>query len=195
MTRRHPRSSSQAEIAELEALRRKLDRAQKAKDSGESVATRGRRQEHAAATTAQESETDSVRYTPDGYRLASPRKARKTTAGGVRSSQAGWDSPAGEAEPEENPQEGFRWGEGFEDMEKATEVGDAGMEDLVGGYPKRLASVMSFCRISTRATCEVLIGLGRVTVNGQVVTNPSAKVDVLADNIVCDGESEGPAGP
>ncbi|CAM9419076.1 unnamed protein product, partial [Discosporangium mesarthrocarpum] len=57
-----------------------------------------------------------------------------------------------------------------------------------GGLPKRLAAVMSYCRVSTRATCEVLVSMGWVVVNGEVMTDPQAKVDITKDRIVCNGE-------
>ncbi|CAN0099638.1 unnamed protein product, partial [Scytosiphon promiscuus] len=56
-----------------------------------------------------------------------------------------------------------------------------------GGYPKRLAGLMSFCRVSDKATCEILVEMGRVTVNGEKATDPGIKVDLMTDIIVANG--------
>lgn len=101
---------------------------------------------------------------------------------------------------------GFDWEEGFRDMrgqeapaaasarvspsEEAQE-GEAArpmMDAPAGGYPKRLAGLMSFCRVSDKATCEILVEMGRVTVNGEVATDPAVKVDLLTDIVVANGE-------
>eukprot|EP00903_Cladosiphon_okamuranus_P012446 g11657.t1 len=61
------------------------------------------------------------------------------------------------------------------------------VEAPAGGYPKRLAGLMSFCRVSDKATCEILVEMGRVTVNGEVAKDPAIKVDLLTDIIVANG--------
>lgn len=81
-------------------------------------------------------------------------------------------------------------GDGLEDSADAPEGGEEERhsEASPGGFPKRLAALLSFCRVSTRATCELLVAMGRVTVNGKVEEDINAKVDVLDDDIVCNGE-------
>lgn len=97
---------------------------------------------------------------------------------------------------------GFNWEEGYKDMEgqvaeaEATEAAapvaqmSPMMEAPAGGYPKRLAGMMSFCRVSDKATCEILVEMGRVTVNGVVARDSAAKVDLLTDIVVANGECE-----
>lgn len=63
------------------------------------------------------------------------------------------------------------------------------VEAPAGGYPKRLAGLMSFCRVSDKATCEILVEMGRVTVNGDMAKDPGIKVDLLTDIIVANGEN------
>lgn len=86
---------------------------------------------------------------------------------------------------------GFNW-EGYEDVEEQVAAPAAQMSPMLeaptGGYPKRLAGVMSFCRVSDKATCEILVEMGRVTVNGVVARDPAAKVDLLTDIVVANGE-------
>lgn len=202
---------AQEEIAELETRRRRLERVEKACKSGGKTPARtktrltpdpfaagvGPAAQQPRVDGLQEVRMDSARYTADGYRLAEPRKPRKPVDKEFSTS----DSHGGDGRAEQQGsttdltadvhEEEFRWDEGFEDMEKAVERGDAGIEEeLAGGYPKRLSSVMSFCRVSTKATCEVLVALGRVTVNGKTVTDPFVKVDILKDQIVCEGMTE-----
>ena len=64
------------------------------------------------------------------------------------------------------------------------------VEAPTGGYPKRLAGLMSFCRVSDKATCEILVEMGRVTVNGVVAKDPAVKVDLLTDIVVANGETD-----
>ncbi|CAM9822787.1 unnamed protein product [Chrysoparadoxa australica] len=67
-------------------------------------------------------------------------------------------------------------------------TGEAEEEALsLAGLPKKLATLMSFCRVSTRQTCEMLIYAGRVTVNGEVVENPNHRVNIHEDEIIANG--------
>ena len=113
---------------------------------------------------------------------------------GVSTSAAASTRDDGEEEGETG---GFDWEEGYENMEAqvaemeeaSTGYGDGGgLEGPAGGYPKRLAGVMSFCRVSDKATCEILVEMGRVTVNGEVAGDPGVKVDILTDIVVANGE-------
>lgn len=46
-------------------------------------------------------------------------------------------------------------------------------EDVVGGrIPRTLLKLLTYCRVSDKATCEVLLELGKVKVNGEVCDNP-----------------------
>ncbi|CAN0237331.1 unnamed protein product, partial [Ectocarpus sp. 13 AM-2016] len=86
---------------------------------------------------------------------------------------------------------GFDSEEGFEDAggsSKGREEARPMVEAPAGGYPKRLAGLMSFCRVSDKATCEILVEMGRVTVNGVVARDPGIKVDLLTDIVVANGE-------
>lgn len=107
-------------------------------------------------------------YTTDGYKLATPRRPGKSPPPPPQLSSSGACVGEGEGIGETN-----------EDYDEFVPT---------GGYPKRLASAMSFCRVSNKATCEVLIALGRVTVNGVPASDPMMKVDVVADTVVCNGE-------
>ncbi|CAN0159321.1 unnamed protein product [Ectocarpus sp. 4 AP-2014] len=85
---------------------------------------------------------------------------------------------------------GFDWKEGFEDAGGSSEGREEArpmVEAPAGGYPKRLAGLMSFCRVSDKATCEILVEMGRVTVNGVVARDPGIKVDLLTDIVVANG--------
>lgn len=122
------------------------------------------------------------------------------------------------AEEDDGGDGGFDWEEGYEDMEgqvaaataaaaarlspaeaaasgASSEAEEGGQEHALpmveapaGGYPKRLAGLMSFCRVSDKATCEILVEMGRVTVNGEVAKDPGIKVDLLTDIVVANGE-------
>jgi hypothetical protein len=67
--------------------------------------------------------------------------------------------------------------------EDPEEVAAPSLESL----PKKLATALSYCRVSTRQTCEFLIALGRVTVNGEVVDNPNMRVNIVEDEIYANG--------
>lgn len=50
-------------------------------------------------------------------------------------------------------------------------------QDVVGGrIPRTLLKLLTYCRVSDKATCEVLLELGKVKVNGEVCDNPVALV-------------------
>lgn len=120
-------------------------------------------------------------YTKDGLKLALPKRPSR--------------SPDPRAVP---PLSTAARGQ-HEDGDDSGEDGDADDDEdddvsaeVVpgGGYPKKLGAAMSYCRVSTKATCEILIALGRVTVNGVLAEDPNMRVDILKDMIVCDGETK-----
>ncbi|CAM9764630.1 unnamed protein product [Ascophyllum nodosum] len=149
-------------------------------------------------------DVDEERYTADGLRLASPRR-RGTTVPPT--------PPAASLEPAQEdggdraahlPDDAFVAsafgvpGKEGEDFGREQDFGVVegqvtGMAPLPeevtpsGGYPKRLAGIMSFCRVSDKETCEILVAMGRVTVNGVVAQDPGMKVDILTDIIVANG--------
>lgn len=88
--------------------------------------------------------------------------------------------------------EEFNWEQSEEDAEQADallpSLAPEGVEAPAGGYPKRLSTLMSFCRVSDKDTCDILVAMGRVTVNGVVATEPGGRVDALTDIIVANGE-------
>lgn len=44
---------------------------------------------------------------------------------------------------------------------------------MVGGrIPRTLLKLLTYCRVSDKATCEVLLELGKVKVNGEVCDDP-----------------------
>jgi hypothetical protein len=46
-------------------------------------------------------------------------------------------------------------------------------QDVVGGnIPRTLLKLLTYCRVSDKATCEVLLELGKVKVNGEVCDSP-----------------------
>ncbi|KAG5176419.1 hypothetical protein JKP88DRAFT_347060 [Tribonema minus] len=77
--------------------------------------------------------------------------------------------------------------EGEGEGEGDGEGGPQGTGEHLHGLPKKLGTVLSYCRVSTRETCEMLVAIGRVTVNGEVVTNADKKVDILNDEIIANG--------
>lgn len=88
--------------------------------------------------------------------------------------------------------EEFDWEQSEEDAGQADallpSLAPEEVEAPAGGYPKRLSTLMSFCRVSDKDTCDILVAMGRVTVNGVVATEPGSRVDVLTDIIVANGE-------
>lgn len=52
----------------------------------------------------------------------------------------------------------------------------------------RLDKYITDCDVASRSRAKKLIGWGRVTVDGRVVRDPSAKVDVTKSSVVVDGE-------
>lgn len=161
----------------------------------------------------EERENDFAEYTSDGLRLASPKRLvlppkpaapvaddSPAFAADAFSETAEQQAPvAGELRlsPSEqarsNPAgEGVSWLDLGAPAEEAGRGGEgdarAMAEAPAGGYPKRLAGLMSFCRVSDRATCEILVEMGRVTVNGEKATDPGIKVDLMTDVIVANGE-------
>lgn len=113
----------------------------------------------------------------EGYEDMEGQVAAATAAAAAANSSGGSDGggDGGGALSEEGGQEPVR------PMVEAPE----------GGYPKRLAGLMSFCRVSDKATCEILVEMGRVTVNGVVARDPAIKVDLLTDIVVANGENRG----
>ena len=62
-------------------------------------------------------------------------------------------------------------------------------DDVVGGkIPRTILKLLVYCRLSDRATCEILLELGKVKVNGVVCDDPVALVDLVKDTIEFDGE-------
>lgn len=124
-------------------------------------------------------------YTRDGFKLAAPRRPEKSAT-----------LPASSARhvdtKEERDTRGGASGNGEDISRDVGFDGRAREEDdefvPTGRYPTRLASAMSFCRVSNKATSEVLIALGRVTVNGEPANSPLQRIDVLTDLVVCNGE-------
>lgn len=64
-------------------------------------------------------------------------------------------------------------------------------DDSAGSEPQgeRLQKVMAAAGIASRRVSEDLIAAGRVTVNGQVVTEPGRRVDPERDQVVVDGQA------
>src|SRR5580704_1451458 len=52
---------------------------------------------------------------------------------------------------------------------------------------ERLQKVLAAAGIASRRSCEELIGQGRVSVNGQTVTELGTKVDLGVDKVIFDG--------
>ncbi len=62
-------------------------------------------------------------------------------------------------------------------------------DDVVGGrIPRTILKLLTYCRVSDKATCEILLELGKVKVNGVVCDDPVALVDLVKDTIEFDGE-------
>lgn len=62
-------------------------------------------------------------------------------------------------------------------------------DDVVGGrIPRTILKLLVYCRLSDKATCEILLELGKVKVNGVVCDDPVALVDLVKDKIEFDGE-------
>jgi len=62
-------------------------------------------------------------------------------------------------------------------------------DDVVGGkIPRTILKLLVYCRLSDRATCEILLELGKVKVNGVVCDDPVALVDLVKDTIEFDGQ-------
>lgn len=220
----------QVEIAELEALRRDLWKAEQevAVTKGAGSTSKGRSrlppgpfsggmlagEETAAGKQARSDprellfeeevyhdraagdvgrELEEERYTANGLKLALPRRRRTTIPSPSVSPTLPPDEAfvpsaygvAGGAEGDVFDQE-----QDFNDPEGQMAELDPLLEQAAvsGGYPKRLAGLMAFCRVSDKDTCEILVAMGRVTVNGVVVQDPGMKVDVLTDMIVANGE-------
>lgn len=67
------------------------------------------------------------------------------------------------------------------------------MEGRVSGGPERLQKILSRAGIASRRGAEAMIQAGRVTVDGQVVTELGTKVDPAEARIAVDGKAiEGP---
>src|SRR5579871_6263217 len=52
---------------------------------------------------------------------------------------------------------------------------------------QRLQKLLAAAGIASRRSCEAMIAQGRVSVNGQIVTEPGAKADPATDDIRVDG--------
>ncbi len=48
--------------------------------------------------------------------------------------------------------------------------------------------VLSYCRVSNRETCASLVETGSVKVNGEIITSPSFKVNIVEDDILVRGQ-------
>jgi hypothetical protein len=78
--------------------------------------------------------------------------------------------------------------EAAQERASATSVEDLN-DDLVGGrMPKTLLKLLVYCRLSDKATCEILLELGKVKVNGVVCDDAVALVDLVKDKIEFDGQ-------
>ncbi|GAA4685204.1 hypothetical protein GCM10025780_34450 [Frondihabitans cladoniiphilus] len=62
-------------------------------------------------------------------------------------------------------------------------------EDARAPQGERLQKVMAAAGIASRRVSEDLIAAGRVTVNGEVVTEPGRRVDPTVDQVVVDGQA------
>lgn len=62
--------------------------------------------------------------------------------------------------------------------ERATATSAEDLNDAVvgGKIPRTLMKLLTYCRVSDRDTCEILLELGKVKVNGEVMDNPVALV-------------------
>lgn len=121
-------------------------------------------------------------YTRDGLKLALPRRPSKLPDPRAVPPL----STAAEGQPRDGD-------DNREDGDADDDVDDDDISAEIvpgGGYPKKLGAAMSYCRVSTKTTCEILIALGRVTVNGILAEDPNMRVDILKDMVVCDGETE-----
>ena len=58
---------------------------------------------------------------------------------------------------------------------------------------ERLQKVLAAAGLGSRRSCEELIAQGRVTVDGEIVTEMGTKVDVAVQTVCCDGEGVRPA--
>ena len=58
---------------------------------------------------------------------------------------------------------------------------------------ERLQKTLAAAGLGSRRSCEELIAQGRVTVDGEVVTEMGTKVDAAVQNVCCDGERVRPA--
>ena len=68
------------------------------------------------------------------------------------------------------------------DWNSSTEIG----EELL--VPMRINRYLARCGVDARRACEKLVSAGRVTLNGQVVTELHTKVDPVADQVCVDGK-------
>lgn len=51
-------------------------------------------------------------------------------------------------------------------------------DEVIGGrMPRTLLKLLVFCRVSGAETCELLLTMGRVKVNGEVVKDPVMEVN------------------
>lgn len=64
-----------------------------------------------------------------------------------------------------------------------------GPQDPAAHQGERLQKVMAAAGIASRRVSEDLIAAGRVTVNGEVVTEPGRRVDPAVDQVVVDGQA------
>ena len=58
----------------------------------------------------------------------------------------------------------------------ATSAEDLNNSVVGGRIPRTLLKLLVYCRVSDRSTCEVLLELGKVKVNGEVTDDPVALV-------------------
>jgi hypothetical protein len=84
--------------------------------------------------------------------------------------------------PTPNPKHAHRRREdAAEQREAATSAEDLN-QDVVGGrIPRTLLKLLTYCRVSDKATCEVLLELGKVKVNGEVCDDPVRLVSRLVE--------------
>lgn len=62
--------------------------------------------------------------------------------------------------------------EAAEKREAATSTEDLNQDVVGGNIPRTLLKLLTYCRVSDKATCEILLELGKVKVNGEVCDDP-----------------------
>ena len=71
--------------------------------------------------------------------------------------------------------------EAAEKREVATSTEDLNQDVVGGNIPRTLLKLLTYCRVSDKATCEILLELGKVKVNGEVCDDPVKLVSAYRD--------------